>query len=239
MVGKIVRHIFVLILAWVAFTFAKTDTLQIQFDASAEPVAVGVWYPDKMSNKNVPVVYWFHGGMRSSNCQKGLEAGKGFFELAEKALVISVSACGERDFLNPTTLAAFDASLDSLKKRFSFLADTVSLVGVSDGALGVFVYSLYGKRFIKNRLLVSSYLPLFGTAREWQDNPKFFTGKWTFFQGARDRLYRAEETFPWILDFCSVKSIRCQYEFDNLGEHDWSYWVKNKRRQIFDFIKDL
>ena len=66
-------------------------------------VPVGIWWPEYDSKAKVKasfpghaakkdVVVWFHGGMTSGNCQKGLVAGEAFSDIFLDVVVLS-SAC--------------------------------------------------------------------------------------------------------------------------------------------------
>ena len=111
---------------------------------------------------------------------------------------------------------------------------SVSLVGISDGAIGVFVYSQAGSHSVKDRLLMSSNGSLLGDARSVAQVKKFKEGRWGFLQGGSDRLYPSEVTIPWIDSFCKTLQGDCDLKYDPAGEHDWSYW----RGQRLDWIKE-
>ena len=73
-----------------ALAFAAPDSLVIDVrgaKASFQSPA-GIWWPKKI--KKAPVVVWFHGGMSSGNCAKGLVAGADFAELYPEKIVVSV-----------------------------------------------------------------------------------------------------------------------------------------------------
>ena len=115
----------------------------------------GIWWPKKI--KKASVVVWFHGGMSSGNCAKGLVAGADFAELYPEKIVVSVSACRENHWVTKAAINAVDAVLDSVAAKRGAPVEHVSLVGVSDGSLGVLVYSLEGRRAVDDRLLMSSF----------------------------------------------------------------------------------
>ena len=201
--------------------------------------ATGVWWPPqpKSSKASFPhhaakssVVVWFHGGMTSGNCEKGYVAGDDFAKLFPNVVVVSASACRDRHWATGAMLAAVDAALDSVGVRRG------SPVGeVSDGALGVLVYSMQGKRRVKDRLLASSFGKLLGEARMLAGaNSRMRDGRWRFLQGGNDRLFPAGEARPWIEEFCREVKADCMLRFDPAGEHDWSYW----REKHLDWIRD-
>lgn len=172
--------------------------------------------------------------MTSGNCEKGLVAGEDLSKLYPSAIVVSASACRENHWATGPMMAVVDRALDSVAAVRKSPVKSVSLVGVSDGAIGVIVYSQVGARSVKDRLLVSSNGNLLGDARTVALVKKFKEGRWRFLQGGSDRLYPSGETVPWIDSFCKTLQGDCDLKFDQAGEHDWSYW----RGQRLDWIKD-
>lgn len=214
------------------------DSIQINFGSFASPSAV--WHPKRIIQPQLFV--WFHGGMQSAKCAKGYEAGAAFVPFLEKAreesAVLSVSACKENHWLSQGPLGAVDRMLDSLEVRWNLKIDTVSLVGVSDGGLGVVGYTLYGKRSVQKRLLVSTNLAAVANAKNLARDPKIRTGMWTFLQGGSDRLYPSDRTVPWMETFCSALGVKvCRIRFDERGEHDWSWWTLHRESWIRDFLR--
>lgn len=235
--------------AGTTYAASEKDSLSIAIDGFNSPV--GMWLPAAVSkpaaqskpamqskaamikpatqSKPAPSVYlWFHGGMTSGNCAKGLIAGADFAELHPKAIVMSTSACKTNHWWTATTAPIADAALDSLEKRIGATIKEVSLVGVSDGGMGIFAYSLYGKRSIKSRLFISANGSLLGPAAAIAKEPKLHTGKYRFLQGGADRLYSPAETIPWVESFCKAVQVDCELKYDPQGEHDWSYWKENR-----------
>ena len=181
------------------------------------------------------VVVWFHGGMSSGNCQKGLVAGDDFAKLYPNVIVVSASACRTDHWATEKMMAAVDAALDSVAARCGSPVQDVSLVGVSDGALGAIVYSAQGKRRVKDRLLASSFGKILGDAPAVANaGPKMRDGRWRFLQGGNDRLFPSAQSKPWIEDFCREVRADCMLRFDPAGEHDWSYW----REKHPDWIRE-
>ena len=234
------KSLWVLLLAVSLALGASRDSLTV----SAMPrtasgtilrVPVGIWWPEYDSKAKAKasfpghaakkdVVVWFHGGMTSGNCQKGLVAGEAFSNIFPDVVVLSASACKENHWATEVMVSAVDAALDSVAKRRRGFVEEVSLVGVSDGAIGVLVYSMYGKRRVKDRLLVSSFGPALGPASQVAAALTAKSGRWRFLQGGSDRLYPPHETLPWIQDFCRNVGADCDLRYDPSGEHDWSYW---------------
>ena len=208
--------------------------------------AVGVWWPavkapakskdGKSQNMaKAEVVVWFHGGMSSGNCQKGLVAGDDFAKLYPNVIVVSASACRTDHWATEKMMAAVDAALDSVAARRGSPVQDVSLVGVSDGALGAIVYSAQGKRRVKDRLLASSFGKILGDAPAVANaGPKMRDGRWRFVQGGNDRLFPSAQSKPWIEGFCKEVRADCMLRFDPAGEHDWSYW----REKHPDWIRE-
>ena len=243
------RAVIALLLACV-YANAAPDTLSVPVGTSGVQSLTGIWWPksatakksskvkksEKVKRESAPVVLWFHGGMGSGNCAKGLVAGADFAELYPEKIVVSVSACRENHWVTKGMMDAVDAALDSVAARRKTPVGRVSLVGVSDGALGVLVYSLEGRRAVEDRLLMSSFGKLLGDARAiaGANETRMRMGRWRFLQGGKDRLYPSGETVPWITEFCKAVQVDCELRFDPEGEHDWSYW-KDKR---MDWIRE-
>jgi pimeloyl-ACP methyl ester carboxylesterase len=245
-----------------ALAFAAMDSLSVPVGASGIQSPTGIWWPQesqlsvkstkaqksqnakkakKEQTKSVTsdaakssVVVWFHGGMSSSNCAKGLDAGAGFADRYPGKIVVSVSACRENHWVTKGMIDAVDAALDSVAARRKSPVENVSLVGISDGSLGVLTYSLEGRRAVENRLLMSSFGGFLGEPQAIASQKKMQSGRFRFLQGGKDRLYPSDKTVPWITEFCKAVQVDCELRFDPEGEHDWSYWW-NKH---LDWIKD-
>lgn len=243
------RPLLILLLATLCFAAPASDTLtvhmkrpitgSVMFPATSltSDMPVGVWR--SILKKNQPStgnIIWFHGGMTSSNCQKGLVAGGALSKMMPDYTVISASACKQNHWVDPTTIEALDAALDSLVKRQKKEIPEVSLVGVSDGSLGVIAYSMWGKRKIKNRILMSSYGESLGPAAQVAAQAPLKNGRWRFIQGGADRLYPSEKTLPWIQEFCQNVGTACDLKFDPQGEHDWSYWENKHKDWILEIF---
>lgn len=171
--------------------------------------------------------------MTSGNCEKGLVAGDDLSKLYPSAIVVSASACRENHWATAPMVAVVDRALDSVAAIRKSPVKSVSLVGISDGAIGVFVYSQAGSHSVNDRLLMSSNGSLLGDARSVAQVKKFKEGRWRFLQGGSDRLYPSEVTVPWIDSFCKTLQGDCDLKFDQAGEHDWSYW----RDKHMDWIR--
>jgi len=244
------RFCFVLVLLLVQ-SFAAMDSLSVPIVTSGNQSPTGIWWPksvtkmkksQKLKYANAAkssAVVWFHGGMGSGNCQKGLVAGADLAELHPEKIILSVSACRENHWVTATMMNVVDAALDSVAARRGTPVDEISLVGISDGALGVLVYSVQGKRQVKDRLLMSSFGKMLGEARDIAgvNSGRMRTGRWRFLQGGRDRLYPSDQTVPWITEFCKEVQVDCELRFDPEGEHDWSYWKGRRMEWIREAVK--
>lgn len=215
-----------------AFAFASQDSLAIE--AGGISSNVGVWWPKSL--KMAPVVIWFHGGMSSANCSKGLVAGNDLSKIFPTSIVVSASACKENHWATPQIVAVLERTLDSIAVVRKRPVEEVSLVGVSDGAVGVFFYSLNGRRHVQDRLLISSNGSLLGEPQKLASWEKYKDGRWRFLQGGSDRLYPTNLTVPWIDGFCKALKSDCDLRFDPAGEHDWSYWKDKRMEWILEAI---
>ena len=228
----------VLLASVFVFGLDRSASLNVPVGKGMSQSSVGIWWPAVKGPSSkvfseAPVVVWFHGGMKSSNCEKGLVAGRAISEIVPEAVVISVSACKENHWATPQMVEAVDVALDSLSRRMDRPVKEVSLVGVSDGFFGVMFYTLYGKRQdVKNRLMISSYGPFLGRASQVASAMKPKSGRWRFLQGGSDRLYPSSETLPWLQEFCRNIGADCDVKYDQSGEHDWSYWEKSYSQWI-------
>ena len=84
--------------------------------AKSTDVPVGVWrHPNNKSTAGT--ILWFHGGMTSGNCQKGLVAGSDLAKLLPKYTIVSASACKQNHWVDESTIQSVDNALDSLAKR--------------------------------------------------------------------------------------------------------------------------
>lgn len=113
--------------------------------------------PGAARPRELGLLLWFHGGMRSQNREKGLEAHRPLLAFADSArfVMASASAFAGRDWLSPATLRTVDALVDTLRALYP-LGDDLRLVGVSDGCLGILRYASAGKWRAGRKLLISS-----------------------------------------------------------------------------------
>lgn len=224
-----------IVLSAVAVAFSAERFLQLTVSANYPAIEskAGVWFsPDSKG----PVTVWFHGGMTSGNCEKGLVAGRDISEMVPEYTTVSVSACKNNHWVTRTAIQWVDAALDSIAVRRGAPVDSVNLIGISDGSLGVVSYAFWGKRSQVSRVLMSSYGPALGSPAEVALQLSSRKGRWRFIQGGADRLYPSSETLPWITDFCKNVGTECDLKFDPVGEHDWSFWQKHQKNWILEFF---
>jgi pimeloyl-ACP methyl ester carboxylesterase len=231
-----------------ALAFGAMDSLSVPVGVSGFQSPTGIWWPVTVKGKvkwkpvnneyasKSPVVVWFHGGMGSSNCAKGLVAGEDFADFYPGKIVVSVSACRENHWVTKGMIDAVDAALDSVAARRKSPVEKVSLVGISDGSLGVLTYSLEGRRAVEDRLLMSSFGGFLGEPQAIASQKKMQSGRFRFLQGGKDRLYPSDKSVPWITEFCKSVQVDCELRFDPEGEHDWSYWKNYRMDWIIDAV---
>lgn len=212
--------------------FAKNLQIQVKSPSTGLVSATGIW----MDDVGASVVVWFHGGMTSGNCEKGYVAGRDISEMVPSITSVSVSACKNNHWVTPVAAEWVDAALDSLARIRNAPVDSVYLVGISDGSLGVIAYSMWGRRFPAARLLMSSYGAALGSAAELARQKSLQRGRWLFMQGGADRLYPSQATVPWIEEFCKNVGVECNLKYDPAGEHDWSYWQNKHKDWILDIF---
>lgn len=225
------RRLFAMLLMYWAWSGADTLAVQIpQFQSPAAYWLVKSKGGPKINLKTAPVIVWLHGGMGSTNCAKGLTAGLALQDSALKvnALVASPSVCGENNWLHAGT-SVIDALLDSIAKRRGAPIDSIWMVGVSDGGLGVVAYNVQGRRSVARSVLVSTFPGMVADEIELAKMPGVRKGRWIFLQGGADRLYPLEQTMPWMQSFCAqLPRKQCEIHQEAAGEHDWSWWMQNR-----------
>lgn len=233
--AKNLKYIFLWTLVTSAICLGGTvkDSVLVRSRNGIESVA-GIWTEGSASTS--PVVVWFHGGMSSGNCQKGLVAGDDLARMLPNFTVVSPSACRQNHWVSADAVDWVDAVLDSVAARRRSPVDTVYLIGVSDGGLGVMTYSLEGRRKVLSRVLISSFGKMLGDAEPLSRRSGFRSGRWLFIQGGADRLYPSREIVPWIETFCKNVGVECDLRYDPKGEHDWSYWKLNHPEWILKFF---
>lgn len=225
--------LFVLLLVAAAFCGDNFLSLTVTAERPSVDSKVGIWWG---KNDKGPVTVWFHGGMTSNNCEKGLVAGRDISEMVPEYTTVSVSACKNNHWISNAAVDWVDFALDSIAARRKSPVDSVILIGVSDGGLGVLFYSSWGRRPQISRTLISAYGPSLGKAEDVAMVLASKKGRWRFIQGGADRLYPGKETLPWDAIFCKNVGAECDVKFDPAGEHDWSYWQNKHKDWILEFF---
>lgn len=207
-----------------AATAVPAQTPAIRLEIGPDRIVCGVTVPAKIVRKP-GLILWFHGGMRSRNREKGLEAHRQLLAFVDPSrfVLASASAFAERDWLNPASLATVDALIDTLHALYPLGSD-LRLVGVSDGCLGVIRYASTGRRRPGRMVLVSSLPQLAVTAEQLRSDPRLREGQWDFLQGGRDRLFPSQVVLPFLTDWESLNA-KARLHFYPEGEHDFAYYA--------------
>jgi len=174
------------------------------------------------------LIVWLHGGMRSQNRGKGLEAHRALLDFVRPGAyyLCSPSAFGGEEWLTPQGLAHIDALIDYMLAHYPIDAKDINMVGVSDGSLGVIAYTLQGKRELHRRMLISSFPQLVVPPESLPGQARFATGTWDFFQGGHDRLFPADQAVPYLQQWEKTYPNAHLHYFPD-GEHDYSYYAAN------------
>jgi pimeloyl-ACP methyl ester carboxylesterase len=190
--------------------------------------ACGITLPSHPSGKKAGLIVWFHGGMRSQNREKGIQAHRALipFVNAGKYYLCSPSAFSGEDWLSTKGFAHAEALMDYMVSRYSIDTQDINLVGVSDGCLAVILYSLSGKRAINRRVLISSFPQLVLSPESLAGQSRFATGSWDFLQGGRDRLFPSAQVLPFLQAWEKIYP-NARIHFFPEGEHDYSYYAEN------------
>jgi hypothetical protein len=179
-------------------------------------------------NAKRPLLVWLHGGMRSRNPEKGLEAHRaltGFVGPSDYYLC-SPSAFLDQEWTRPQGIAHVDALIDYMLSKYPVDAKDITLVGVSDGCLGVIAYSVQGKREIRRRVLISSAPQLVIPLENLAGQAAFAKGSWDFFQGGQDRLFPSEQVIPYLREWERLYP-NAHLHFYPEGEHDFSFYAEH------------
>lgn len=182
-------------------------------------------------------VVWFHGGMNSSNPAKGLSA---WIPLSQNwhpksnTLLISCSAWGERNWLDPRTVQSVDRAIEHV--RASKKLSRIRLIGISDGSLGVLAYQILGHHSAYSATLISSF-PGLVLAPEQLGHAKLQSIKWTFVQGGQDRLYPISDWQKWMRAWTAALP-QTVIKIDPMGEHDFSYWQAHHMDWILQSLEN-
>lgn len=174
------------------------------------------------------LIVWLHGGMRSANREKGLEAHRGWLAYlpARRYYVCSPSAYGGADWLTPQGQGHIEALIGHMLESYPIDPADISMIGVSDGSLGVIAYSLRGSRPLRQRVLISSAPQLVLPAENLPGQARFSQGTWDFVQGGKDRLFPADQVMPYLDRFHALYPNARVHAFPE-GEHDFSWYAEH------------
>lgn len=209
--------------------------VRIGFDSNACGISLPAGGAPK--GKKAGLIVWLHGGMRSANREKGLEAHRGWLAYlpARRYYVCSPSAFGGAEWPTPQGLAHIEALIAYMLQTYPIDPGDISMVGVSDGSLGVIAYSLQGKRALRHRVLISSAPQLILPAESLAGQARFAQGTWDFVQGGKDRLFPADQVFPYLERFHSLYPNARVHAFAE-GEHDFSWYAEHEPALLRGFF---
>jgi pimeloyl-ACP methyl ester carboxylesterase len=175
-----------------------------------------------------PLIIWLHGGMRSRNMEKGFEAHRALISFVSPSAywLASPSSYLDNEWTRPQGVVHIDALIAYLAARYPVDTSDITMVGVSDGCLGVIAYAVHGKRAISRRILVSSAPQLVLDAEALPGQKRFAAGRWDFLQGGRDRLFPPDKVVPYLRRWESLYPNAHLHYFPD-GEHDFSYYAVN------------
>lgn len=198
-----------------------------------ERILCGVTAPDlesittrKGHERRLGLILWFHGGMRSRNPEKGLDAHRPLLDFVDPAshVLASPSAFAGRDWLGPGALATTEALIDTLLSLYPIDPGNLRLIGVSDGSLAVIRYGSGGRRRAQALILVSSLPQLALPPDRWQGDMRIAEGSWHFLQGGRDRLFPEATVLPYLREWVRRYPASRLHYFPE-GEHDFSWYA--------------
>jgi len=200
--------------------------LRLGLDSVACGISLPAGGPPKRGKAGL--IIWLHGGMRSQNREKGFEAHRGWLDYIppRRYYVCSPSAYTGAEWPTPQGLAHIEFLIDYMLKNYPIDPGDVNMVGVSDGSLGVVSYSLQGSRPLRHRVLISSVPQLVLPMESLPGQVRFTQGTWDFVQGGKDRLFPADQVFPYLSQFQSLYPNAHVHAFPE-GEHDFSWYAEH------------
>gem|GEM_PF-923442 len=180
----------------------------------------------KPRGKRRPLIVWLHGGMRSQNREKGIEAHRAMtlFVGPSDYYLCSPSAFSGQEWTRPEGINHIDTLIGYMLAHYPIDAKDINLVGVSDGCLGAVVYCLHGKYAINRRVLISSAPQLVLPAESLAGQARFATGSWDFLQGGKDRLFPPDQVIPYLKRWETLYPNAHLHYYPE-GEHDFSYYA--------------
>lgn len=184
----------------------------------------GTQSPKKLSQR-LGLILWLHGGMRSGNREKGLEAHRALipFLKGDAYYLASPSAFAGEDWLTLKGQEHIENLITYMLEHYEIDSSNINLVGVSDGTLGVIEYSKQGHHKINRRVLISCNPQIVLPFDSLAGRANFATGTWDFFQGGRDRLFPANQTIPYLQEWERAYPNTQLHYFPD-GEHDFSFY---------------
>jgi len=218
--------------------FAKensTDAIHIKLGADSN--ACGITLPPQKSAHKLGVIIWLHGGMRSANREKGYEAHRAIipFINSQSYYLASPSAFGGEDWTTPKGQEHIENLITYLLSHYPIDSTDINFVAVSDGTLGLIVYSAQGHHALHRRVLLSCFPQIVLPIESLPAQIQFKSGTWDFFQGGHDRLFPADQTLPYLKQWETLfPNAHLHYYPD--GEHDFSYYAAHSAdllRKIF------
>lgn len=138
----------------------------------------------------------------------------------------SPSAYLDNEWTTPRGVAHIDSLIAYMADRYPVDTSDITMVGVSDGCLGVIAYAVRGGCAIRRRILVSSAPQLVLDAQALPGQKRFAKGGWDFLQGGRDRLFPPDKVLPYLRRWEKLYPNAHLHYFPD-GEHDFSYYAVN------------
>jgi hypothetical protein len=186
------------------------------------------------------LIIWFHGGMRSHIKDKGRHAHRALapFIDTSKYYLASPSAFTGQDWLSAQGMENTGALADYMLQTYSINKNNIILAGVSDGSLGVILYSLKANHPIRKRLLFSSYPQLAIDEKALRERKILYQGSWHFFQGGKDRLFPGEKVLPFLKLWKETVPNTVIHWYPE-GLHDFSYYADSAGAEISAVLGDV
>ena len=212
-----------------SLAFAPALRVRIGPDGNACGISIPAPRPSGAGrNAKRPLIVWLHGGMRSRNPEKGFEAHRALTRFVGPSdyYLCSPSAFLDQEWTRPQGIAHVDALIDYVVSKYPVDAEDITLVGVSDGCLGVIAYCMQGKREIRRRVLISSAPQLVIPLENLAGQAGFAKGTWDFFQGGQDRLFPSEQVVPYLREWERLYP-NAHLHFYPEGEHDFSFYAEH------------
>ncbi|MEO6094730.1 MAG: hypothetical protein ABIW76_03280 [Fibrobacteria bacterium] len=210
--------------------------LHVRIGPDSNACGISIPSPDPIGtgrNGRRPLIVWLHGGMRSRNPEKGFESHRAMTRFVGPSdyYLCSPSAFLGQEWTDSRGIAHVDALIDYMISGFPVDSKDITLVGVSDGCLGVIAYCVRGKREIRRRVLISSAPQLVLPMENLAGQAGFAKGTWDFFQGGRDRLFPAEQVIPYLRQWESLYPNAHLHYYPE-GVHDFSYYADHAAEDL-------